>query len=144
MALCLALLLLTATGTLGGAPATHSAVSILHASTLAANQATANGLSSSQGIDKPDKSKGHAKRAAKQNPAQTLTGIVEWEYKPLAWDCDVPNCDHFALYDDASHTNYELDDARKALPFEGKRATVTGVVDTKNSMIHLLSIEPAR
>jgi hypothetical protein len=54
---------------------------------------------------------------------------VEWEYKPLAWDCDVPSCDHFALYDDTTHINFELDDARKALLFEGKRAKVTGVVD---------------
>ena len=80
----------------------------------------------------------HAKQDAK---TQTLTGIVEWEYKPLAWDCDVPNCDHFALYDDATHANYELDDARAALPFEGKRAKVTGVVNTKDSIIHVISIE---
>jgi hypothetical protein len=76
-----------------------------------------------------------------KSAAQTLSGIVEWEYKPLAWDCDVPNCDHFALYDDKNQINYELDDARKALPFEGKRAKVTGVVDAKNHVIHLISIE---
>ena len=144
MTLCLAFLLLTTMGTLGGAPATRSAVPILRASTLDANQVTAKESASRQGVDKPVKVKGHAKRAGKENAPQTLTGIVEWEYKPLAWDCDVPNCDHFALYDDASRTNYEIDDARKALPFEGKRATLTGVVDTKNSTIHLLSIEPAK
>jgi hypothetical protein len=83
----------------------------------------------------------HAKQDAK---TQTLTGIVEWEYKPLAWDCDVPNCDHFALYDGATHANYELDDARAALPFEGKRAKVTGVVNTKDSIIHVISIEGAK
>ncbi|MGA7795051.1 MAG: hypothetical protein WCA19_18585 [Candidatus Acidiferrales bacterium] len=83
----------------------------------------------------------HAKQDAK---TQTLTGIVEWEYKPLAWDCDVPNCDHFALYDDATHLNYELDDARAALPFEGKRAKVTGVVNTKDSIIHVISIEAVK
>jgi hypothetical protein len=76
-----------------------------------------------------------------QAPAQTLTGTVEWEYKTLAWDCDVPNCDHFALYDDATQTNYEIDDARAALPFEGKKAKIIGVVDPKNRIIHLLSIE---
>ena len=83
----------------------------------------------------------HAKQDAK---TQTLTGIVEWEYKPLAWDCDVPNCDHFALYDDATHANYELDDARAALPYEGKRAKVTGVVNTKDSIIHVISIEAVK
>jgi hypothetical protein len=88
--------------------------------------------------------KTHGEQSKPASQAQTLTGIVEWEYKPLAWDCDVPNCDHFALYDDASKINYELDDARKALPFEGKRAKVTGVVDAKSHTIHLLSIEAAK
>ena len=83
-------------------------------------------------------SRKHATRSA---VTQTFTGTVEWEYKPLAWDCDVPNCDHFALYDDATQTNYELDDARAALPFEGKRAKVTGTVNRKESIIHVLSIE---
>ena len=94
-----------------------------------------NGHSPSRAVRK------HAKDDAK---TQTLTGIVEWEYKPLAWDCDVPNCDHFALYDDATHLNYELDDARAALPYEGKRAKVTGVVNTKDSIIHVISIEGAK
>jgi hypothetical protein len=66
---------------------------------------------------------------------------VEWEYKPLSWDCQVPNCDHFALYDDATHSNYELDDRRAALPFEGMRAKVTGVLDARHSVIHVLSVE---
>jgi hypothetical protein len=81
------------------------------------------------------------KPAKQQAQAQTFTGIVEWEYKPLSWDCAVPNCDHFALYDDATKANYEIDDARAALPFEGKRAKVTGVLDAKTSTIHLRSIE---
>ena len=66
---------------------------------------------------------------------------MEWEYKPLAWDCDVPDCDHFALYVDATQTNYELDNARAALPYEGKRAKVTGVVNRKDGIIHVLSVE---
>jgi hypothetical protein len=86
-------------------------------------------------------SRKHAMGAAQ---TQTLTGIVEWEYKPLAWDCDVPNCDHFALYDDATQTNYDLDDARAALPYEGKRAKVTGIVNTKDSAIHVISIEAVK
>lgn len=84
------------------------------------------------------------KRSRKEAIVQTLTGTVEWEYKPLSWDCDVPNCDHFALYDDATQSNFELDDARAALPFEGKRAKVTGVVDLKNSTIHVISIEETK
>ena len=84
------------------------------------------------------------KHASKSVVTQTFTGTVEWEYKPLAWDCDVPNCDHFALYDDATQTNYELDDARAALPYEGKRAKVTGTVNAKESIIHVLSIEAVK
>ncbi|HXP78476.1 MAG TPA: hypothetical protein VN976_01100 [Verrucomicrobiae bacterium] len=83
----------------------------------------------------------HAKQNAK---TQTLAGIVDWEYKPLAWNWDVPNCDHFALYDDATHANYEVDDAHAALPFEGRRAKVTGVVNTKDSIIHVISIEAVK
>jgi hypothetical protein len=81
----------------------------------------------------------------KQEPrVQTLTGTIEWIYKPLAWDCDVPNCDHFAFYDDATRTNFDVDDARAALPFEGKRVKLTGVVDEKKRSIHLVSIEPEK
>jgi hypothetical protein len=85
--------------------------------------------------------KKHSKQEAK---AQTFTGTVEWEYKTLAWDCDVPNCDHFALYNDAAKTNYEIDAARAALPFEGKRAKLSGVLDAKTHTIHLRSIESAQ
>ena len=81
------------------------------------------------------------KRAKKEAVVETLTGTVEWEYKPLSWDCEVPNCDHFALFDDATGMNFELDDARAALPFEGKRAKVTGAVDLRNSTVHVISIE---
>jgi hypothetical protein len=80
----------------------------------------------------------------KQEQVQTLTGTVEWRYDPLAWDCDVPNCDHFSLYDDASHSNFDIDDARAALPYEGKRVTLTGVVDEKKKSIRLISIEPEK
>jgi len=89
-------------------------------------------------------SRASRKRAKGTAQTQTLTGIVEWESKPLAWDCDVPNCDHFALYDDATQTNYDLDDARAALPYEGKRAKVTGIVNTKDSAIHVISIEAVK
>jgi hypothetical protein len=94
-----------------------------------------------EGIE-PAKKTSSSSRKKQSRPVQTFTGTVEWEYKPLAWDCDVPNCDHFALYDDATRSNFEIDDARAALPYEGKRAKLTGVVDLKNKVIHLVSIEP--
>ena len=98
---------------------------------------------SAQGQDPPQPVK-PGKQTKKHERIQTLTGTVEWEYETLYWSCDVPNCDHFALYDDASHTNYEIDDARAALPFEGKKAIVTGIVDKKNHTIHLLSIQASQ
>ena len=81
------------------------------------------------GQKQPHARRKHARQSA---VTQTFTGTVEWEYKPLAWDCDVPNCDHFALYDDATQTNYELDDARAALPYEGKRARVNSQHEGKH------------
>ncbi len=81
------------------------------------------------------------KRAKPEEQKQILTGIVEWEYKPFSWDCDTPNCDHFALYDDVSRNNYELDDARTALPFEGKRVRVIGVLNSRTGTIHVIFIE---
>ena len=73
--------------------------------------------------------------------AQMFIGIVEWEYKPLAWECDVPNCDHFALYDTTNLKNYEFDDARVALPYEGKTVKVSAVVNLKDDSLHVISIE---
>ena len=72
---------------------------------------------------------------------QVIVGTIEWEYKPLTWDCDTPNCDPFALYNSASGVNYELDDSRLASRFEGKKVRVTGSVDIKNDAIHVVSIE---
>jgi hypothetical protein len=95
-------------------------------------------------IDGQKQSPASQKHGKQEAQTQTFTGTVEWEYKPLAWDCDVPNCDHFALYDDATKTNYELDDARAALPYEGKRTIVTGTVNTKDVIIHVLSIQAVK
>ena len=72
---------------------------------------------------------------------QTFVGTVEWEYKPLSWDCDAPNCDHFALYDPAKGQNYELDNPKVAGNYEGKKVKITGVVNAKDDIIHVLSIE---
>jgi hypothetical protein len=138
------LLFLLMTGTTSTSPLDHFQIVFLGASVPGANKFSTNEQSANQennGQKQSHAPRKHAKQAAQP---QTLTGSVEWEYKPLAWDCDVPNCDHFALYDDATQMNYELDDARAALPFEGKRASVTGVVNTKDSIIHVLSIEAAK
>jgi hypothetical protein len=119
-------------------------LAMLSTNALAARTVTANVLFTDQENIERFRSHASRKHAKQEAQTQTLTGTVEWEYKPLAWDCDVPNCDHFALYDDATQTNYELDDARAALPYEGKRAKVTGVVNTKDSIIHVISIEAAK
>jgi hypothetical protein len=127
--------------TTGTTPLDHFQLMILNAHAVAARPVTAIEQSTDQENNGQKRSHGSRKRAKQEAQTQTLTGIVEWEYKPLAWDCDVPNCDHFALYDDATQTNFELDDARAALPYEGKRARVTGVVNAKDSIIHVISIE---
>jgi hypothetical protein len=133
------LLLLFSLPTTGMIPASHIQLAITSGTDSAVLTVPTTDQTESQKNNKAVQA--HGSRKPTKQETQTLTGIVEWEYKPLAWDCDVPNCDHFALYDDATHTNYELDDARAALPYEGKRAKVTGVVNTKNSAIHLISIE---
>jgi hypothetical protein len=107
--------------------------------------ATTNIATSAESPSYPERNSQNYKKNKKQEQkAQTLTGTIEWEYDPHAWDCDVPNCDHFALYDDATQSNFHVDDARAALPYEGKRVKLTGVVDEKNRSIHLVSIEPEK
>jgi hypothetical protein len=138
------LLFLLVARTTNTAPLDHFQLAFLGASVPGANKVSANEQSTNQENNGQKKSQAARKHAKKEAQPQTLTGTVEWEYKPLAWDCDVPNCDHFALYDDATQMNYELDDARAALPFEGKRALVTGIVNTKDSIIHVLSIEAVK
>jgi len=138
------LLLLSALQTTSTTPLNHSQLAILKAGAPWASMITANEQSTDQEKSGPKQSRASRKHAKQEAQTQTFTGTVEWEYKPLAWDCDVPNCDHFALYDDATQTNYELDDARAALPYEGKRAKVTGVVNTKDSIIHVISIEAVK
>src|SRR5260370_10939680 len=81
------------------------------------------------------------KNAERNTNKEVIVGTIEWEYKPLSWDCDTPNCDHFALYDPASGINYDLDDALLASRYEGKKVRLTGIVDTKNDTIHVVLIE---
>ena len=125
----------------GTMPLNRFQLTLLSANDVAARANTANNLSTVPGNGTRLQSHVTRKHIKQESQTQTLNGTVEWEYKPLSWDCDVPNCDHFALYDDATQTNYELDDARAALPFEGKRAKVTGVMNKKDSIIHVISIE---
>jgi hypothetical protein len=96
---------------------------------------------SSEATSFPEETLQNSKNQKREPKLQTLTGTIEWEYKPQAWDCDVPNCDHFALYDDACRNNFEIDNARAALPYEGKKVKVSGIVDIKKRTIHLVSIE---
>jgi len=135
------LLLLLASGTTSTAALDQFRLEVLRVDEPGATKMTPDEQTADQENNAQKQSKHSQKHAKQEAQTQTLTGTVEWEYKPLSWDCDVPNCDHFALYDDATHANYELDDARAALPFEGKRAKVTGVVNAKDSVIHVLSIE---
>ena len=81
------------------------------------------------------------KRTERNTKKEMIVGTIEWEYKPLSWDCDTPNCDHFALYDPATGVNYDLDDSLLASRYEGKKVRLTGLVDTKNDAIHVISIE---
>jgi hypothetical protein len=48
--------------------------------------------------------------------------------------------DVFVLSDNASKTNYQLDDAKKASKFEGKAVKVTGTLDAQNLTIHVQTI----
>lgn len=138
------LLLLFTLPTAALAPVVHSQLASVTASDSVAGKIGPNELPVNKEDGGPEQSRLTRKHAKQEAPTETLTGTVEWEYKPLAWDCDVPNCDHFALYVDATQTNYELDNARAALPYEGKRAKVTGVVNRKDSIIHVLSIDAVK
>jgi hypothetical protein len=89
----------------------------------------------------PEQAHTHRKNAERNTNREVIVGTIEWEYKPLSWDCDTPNCDHFALYDPASGINYDLDDALLASRYEGKKVRLTGIVDTKNDAIHVVLIE---
>jgi hypothetical protein len=90
---------------------------------------------------RPKQSHTDRKSAQRTLKEQVIVGTIEWEYKPLAWDCDTPNCDHFALYDPESGINYDLDNSLLASRYEGKKVRLTGIVDTKNDAIHVISIE---
>lgn len=138
------LLLLYALSTAALAPLVHSPLATVAASDSVAGKTGADEMPVNQRNGGPEQSLLSRKHSKQDAPTEALIGTVEWEYKPLAWDCDVPNCDHFAFYVDARQTNYELDNARAALPYEGKRAKVTGVVNRKDSIIHVLSIEAVK
>lgn len=122
-------------------PLGHFQAAMVDPNADAARLAASNEIFTDQLNSERSPSRSFRKLAKQDAKTQTLTGLVKWEYKPLARDCAVPNCDHFALYDDATHANYEFDNARAALSYEGRRAKVTGVVYEGNSIIHVISIE---
>ena len=138
------LLFFLAAGTTSTAMLHHFPLAITSSSVPGANKIIGDAQSTDHGYSGQKQPLASQKNAKQQAQTQTFKGTVEWEYKPLAWDWDVPNCDHFALYDDATETIYELDDARAALPYEGKIAIVTGTVNTKDAIIHVLSIQAAK
>ena len=47
----------------------------------------------------------------------------------------------YVLYDAANKTVYQLDDQKKAQPFAGSKAKVTGTYDTSSKVIHVANIQ---
>jgi Protein of unknown function (DUF5818) len=47
------------------------------------------------------------------------------------------------LEDESMKTSYQLDDQKKAQPYQGKRVVVTGTLEAENNMIHVQAIEEA-
>jgi hypothetical protein len=47
----------------------------------------------------------------------------------------------YVLYDGANKTIYQLDDQKKAQPFAGSNAKVTGTYDTSSKTIHVANIQ---
>jgi uncharacterized protein YdeI (BOF family) len=64
----------------------------------------------------------------KKEATKTFTGTV------------MKQGDVYVLSDNASKTNYELDDANKASKYEGKTVKVTGTLDAQNLTIHVQTI----
>lgn len=51
--------------------------------------------------------------------------------------------DKLVLEDESMKTSYQLDDQKKAQPYQGKRVVVTGTLDAENNTIHVQVIEAA-
>ncbi len=51
------------------------------------------------------------------------------------------NDQNLVLEDAVTNISYQLDDQKKAKPFEGKIVRVTGTLDAQNNLIHIQSIE---
>ena len=64
-----------------------------------------------------------------QETSQTFSGTV------------VKQGDIYVLNDAADKTNYQLDDAKKAVKFVGKNVKVTGTLDAQNLTIHIKTIQ---
>lgn len=65
--------------------------------------------------------------AQPQPEAQTFTGTV------------IKNGDRYVLQ--VSATVYELDDQKRAEPYDGKQVKVTGNLDAKGNIVHVVGIE---
>jgi hypothetical protein len=64
-----------------------------------------------------------------QPEAKTFTGII------------LKNGDNFVLNDSATKSQYTLDNAGKAKPYEGKKVKVTGTLDVDGKLIHVETIQ---
>ena len=47
----------------------------------------------------------------------------------------------FVLEEETLRMTFQLDDAKKAQPYQGKRVVVTGTLDAQNNVIHVQAIE---
>jgi hypothetical protein len=68
-------------------------------------------------------------QAQAQSEAETFMGTILKDGK------------NFVLSDSATKTRYRLDDAKKAMPYEGKSVKVTGTLDKASNVIHVETIQ---
>lgn len=51
--------------------------------------------------------------------------------------------EQLVFWEPSSQTAYQLDDQSKVAPYEGKNVKLTGMVDTKTNILHVVDITPA-
>ena len=49
----------------------------------------------------------------------------------------------FVLEEETLRTSFQLDDPKKAQPYQGKRVVITGILDAQHNVIHVQAIEEA-
>jgi hypothetical protein len=68
-------------------------------------------------------------QTAAQRKAETFMGTI------------LKDGENYVLSDRATKSRYTLDDAKKARPYEGKSAKVTGTLDKASNVIHVQTIQ---